>query len=1328
MASSPVEHLRHAHRDPTRDQGSSAVAGTPASIGAAASGAKSAPLTRRQTLFWLDEQLFPGVAFHNIGLLVELRGPLDVPRLEAAVERTVSDIDQLRLVLEVVDGEPRQRVRDDLRAQLEHADLSPDPQRVHEWIAERIARPFVFAKKLFDAALVRLGAERHVLYLCQHHIICDGVSVGHLVRHLADRYSGREAPVRPSYLDYVAAEADYGRSKRAERDASYWADKLGDGIPQLRYYGRTRTSRSVAVTRVWSNIGETRSAALRRLAAGEPMQLLGDSISLLVTLATSLFAYMYRVTGNRELSIGTPVANRGQRFLETCGLIMEQTFLAVEIDDGETFATLADKVRDEVFQSLRHGQYCVSDRGLDYVTLNYLVYQPASFDGLESEVRLSPAPTVVTSGVEGDLRATFGVQIHDFGGTQGISLGLDFHAATFDAPLIACAQEHLLHVLDAMTTDLQMPLDAVPLVGPAERERLLALAQGPEPAGAPPDLFDQVLRQAARRPTHVAVVAPDGTFTYAQFAARVHRLAYRLRELGVRRGERVGLYLSRGAGELSAMLATLEVGAAYVPLDPSHPEARVRLVLEDAAPRVLVTERALRPGLGLLAGVTVLELDTERALIDALPDAPPADARAASHDPHDVAYVLFTSGSTGRPKGVEVPRGAFANFLRSMEREPGLTEADRLLAVTTTTFDIAGLELMLPLWVGATVHIADRATVMDPRLLKQLLETNPVTVMQATPAGWRTLVEAGWRGSPSFRAFCGGEAVSAELAKELLARSAELWNLYGPTETTIWSTVKRLKPDDERITIGRPIDHTTVWILGPRQELVPQGVLGEICIGGRGLARGYLDRPELTADRFVANPHGPPGDRIYRTGDLGRLLPNGEIECAGRVDHQVKIRGFRIELGEIESVLAAVPGVAGVVVVARSEGSEGARLVAYTTGAEPSRKALQEAVASRLPVYMHPAAYVHLPSFPLNTNGKVDRKALPAPAAQPVGASALKRPTNDTETRMALLFQEVLGVSEVGVDTDFFAEGGTSLLVIRLRNLVQRELGVDLPLRVFFESPTVAGIVAQLGTRADPGEAIVVRLRAGAPGAPPLFCLLGVNLYQDLARTLPVDYPVIGMHVPVRYLPGRNPHPTVPEVARRYVELIRQRQPHGPYHLAGLCFGGVVAFEAAAQLVRRGETVRFVALFDAALPSALRIDPVQRAKHVMALLPHDPARVVARLREKGALLQERLSRLIRGARSTTSPSELVDLAVRGPGASAEVTRYEASIRPLPVEILLFRASDRSDEPPWESFRGDFGWRPYGSKLRAYDIPAKHLEVVREPAVRQVAAVLGELLR
>jgi amino acid adenylation domain-containing protein len=601
--------------------------------------------------------------------------------------------------------------------------------------------------------------------------------------------------------------------------------------------------------------------------------------------------------------------------------------------------------------------------------------------------------------------------------------------------------------------------------------RLLAeKARAERPAA---DLEGHRLFEAAalREPGATAVVAADGSLTYAELNARANQLARRLRALGVGPDVPVAVCLERSTRLLVGLLGILKAGGAYVPIDPAYPAGRVAFMLEDCRASVVVTETAVVANLDVGTRQVVL-LDLEGEL-----------SRESSSDfetapgPDRLAYVIYTSGSTGTPKGVQVTRGALGNFLRSLRKIVGLEATDVLAAVTTVSFDIAALEFFLPLSVGARVELLSREEAADGQALASRLERSGVTFLQATPATWRILLETGWSGRPGMTLLCGGEALPRALADRLLDKGAALWNLYGPTETTIWSSAARVEPGAGAVPIGQPIAKTQLHVLDARLRPVPVGVPGELYIGGDGLARGYLGRPALTADRFLPDPFATkPGARMYRTGDLARRLADGGFECLGRVDHQVKIRGFRVELGEVEAALLAHPGVGQAVAVAREDASGEQALIAFHVplpGANPTAAELREVARRALPDYMIPSAFVPLESMPLTPNGKVDRGALPDfdPASlTPTGRYV--PPRSALEEAVASAFSAVLGVERVGALDSFFDLGGHSLMAAQVLGRIRDALGVELPLKDLFDVPTVSGLAHRVEDALKAGSGI----------------------------------------------------------------------------------------------------------------------------------------------------------------------------------------------------------------------------------------------------------------
>ncbi len=701
-----------------------------------------------------------------------------------------------------------------------------------------------------------------------------------------------------------------------------------------------------------------------------------------------------------------------------------------------------------------------------------------------------------------------------------------------------------------------------------------------------PQMFEA---QVEMTPDAIALSKGQETLRYGELNTRANQLARYLRTLDVRPGVVAGICLERSFEMVIALMAVLKTGGTYVPLDPEYPRDRLRFMAEDAAVAIVLTSEGLSDRFDA-RGYRMLCLDREQKRIaqEAGHNLPPT---ATSED---LAYLLYTSGSTGQPKGVEISHRALTNFLCAMQREPGCSARDVMAAVTTLSFDIAGLELYVPLLVGARVEIVGRAVAMDGRQLRTLCESVQPTIMQATPATWRMLIEAGWMGSDRLTVLCGGEALPLDLAAALLDRSAALWNMYGPTETTIWSAIEKIDRADQEITIGRPIANTEMYILDQFLQPVPVGVSGELYIGGHGLARGYRGRPELTKERFIPHPFSSELlARLYRTGDLVRYRPDGRIVHLGRLDHQVKIRGFRIELGEIEAVLSRHPAVRQAVVTAREDRHGLKQLAAYVVcqeGPAPSTTELRSFLRAVIPDYMTPSFFVFLKAMPLTANNKVDLRALPAPTPSFSDGQVHAGPRDQVEVQLTALWQQVLGVAKIGIHDNFFDLGGHSLSAAQLFFLLEQVYGRHLPLATLFQAPTIAELASVLSREqwTPPWQSLVAIQPCGT--AIPIFMVPGVGgnvlVFAQLAKLLGSDQPSYGLQA--RGLDGKeSPFTSVVEMARHYIAEIRTLRPQGPYVLVGVCTGGLIAYEMAQQLIEQGEAIT-LALMDTWHPSSYR--------------------------------------------------------------------------------------------------------------------------------------------
>jgi amino acid adenylation domain-containing protein len=763
-------------------------------------------------------------------------------------------------------------------------------------------------------------------------------------------------------------------------------------------------------------------------------------------------------------------------------------------------------------------------------------------------------------------------------------------------------------------------------------------------------LHELLARTAQHRPGLVAVECDSRSLTYSELDIRSNQLAHFLKKQGIGAESLVGLCVDRNLEMVVALLGILKAGGAYVPLDPAYPCDRIKYVLDDARVGLLLTQRSLRSSLPKTSATVVCVDDDWHAFQDQDRGPVRSDTR-----PENLAYVIYTSGSTGRPKGVQLEHRSLVNFLCSMQREPGMTSEDVLTAVTTLSFDIAGLELYLPLLAGGRLIVASREATMDGRMLMQLMARSGTTIMQATPTTWRVLMESGWEGDPNLKVLVGGEALSADLGRQLAQRCGSVWNMYGPTETTIWSSVYKVEgKDDKLVPIGRPIANTTFYILDSDRNPVDEGAEGELYIGGEGLARGYFNRDELTAERFVADCSRPDA-RMYRTGDLARYKPDGNVEFLGRIDHQVKIRGFRIELGEIEAVLEQHVAVHQAVVVAREDTPNDKRLVAYYVAEAQNAVTsveLREHVGNQVPDYMIPFAYVEMARFPLTPNGKVDRKALPAAGLKDVEAQAeYVAPRNGTERKLVGLWEETLGISPIGVTANFFELGGRSLLAARLFTKILRTFGKELPLSTLFRSATVEQLARELEPSVDSHEYSTVVSIQPKGTKPPFFCVhggAGSTLFlRQLAGRLGTDQPFYGIE-PEGMDGRRFQRPTVEQMAENYLAAIRKIQPAGPYYLGGYCFGGLVAFEMARILQRQGEETALLALFSAALRFNHKERPVAPLPSLKPPFTVRFARALAAplktVRNLSGAIYWRLVRILRKVRS----SVMVGMGLRIP--------------------------------------------------------------------------------
>lgn len=1045
------------------------------------------PLSYAQERLWFLEQLDPGNYAYNFVFGDRIEGSLNVEALEQALNEIIKRHGSLRTAFRSVKGQPVQVIEEEVILDLPVSDLGQLSEtekdvEIARHITEIGQTSFHLSQApLLQARLLRREETVHVLLVCIHHIVTDGWSMGVFYRELTRLYqafangqpssSSNLLPELPiQYGDFALWQKEWLQGEVLEQLLSYWMQQLAGIQTALELpTDRPRPAVQTFPGAIHSFIlSEDLTAALKILSRDE-------ETTLFMTLLAAFKTLLFRYTGQNDIVVGSPIANRDRTEIEDLiGFFVNTLVLRTDLSGNPSFRQLLARTREVALGAFTH-----QDLPFEKLVEEIQPERDLSTTPLFQVMFILHNPVVDAS----DTNLKFGNPLPQANDTAKYDLTLyvehvkdemlgtfEYNTDLFDASTIKRMAEHFLCLLGGIVKNPEQRILELPMLSEAERQQLLVEWNDTE-MDYPTELcFHHLFEdQVNKTPSAVALVYGDKHLTYGELNSKANQLAHSLMKAGVGPDILVGIYIERSLDMLVGLLGILKAGGAYVPLDPSYPKERLAYMLKDAQPLVLLTQDRLRGKLfeqrganreekrssgDLFAQLNVISLDTEWDKIAHESTLNPVTETKSTN----LAYVIYTSGSTGKPKGVAIQHQSLVNFLTSMCEAPGLAAGDSLVAVTTLSFDIAALEFYLPLAVGAQVIIASPEEAGDGRQLGEMLNESGATVMQATPATWRMLLDTGWSGNQQLKILCGGEALPRELANDLLEKGHSLWNLYGPTETTIWSSVLKIEDKEGPVRIGPPIGNTAIYILGEGFQSVPVGVYGELCIGGEGLARGYLNRAELTAEKFVPDPFsGNSGARLYRTGDLARYLPDGKIEFRGRIDHQVKVRGFRIELGEIEAVCVQHTAIQEAVVMPREMAVGDMRLVAYIkydSNDEPTVSELRNYIKEKLPDYMVPSLFVTMDTFPLTPNGKIDRNNLPVPAGMHAESNeAHVPPSSVMEKFIVEVWQEVLGMDGFSLNDNFFEIGGHSLLSMKVLYLIEKKLGLRVnPREIMFKN------------------------------------------------------------------------------------------------------------------------------------------------------------------------------------------------------------------------------------------------------------------------------------
>lgn len=1050
---------------------------------------KQYPATSIQKQMWLINNMQPKNVAYNICETFYIDGTLNIGILEKSINHIIARHSVLRTYFTLEAEELIQNVRSELELKIKLKDLrgalkAEGNKSIETFLQEEIRRPFdLGADPLIRVNVLHLKENQYILVFVVHHIVFDLETKKLFAEELYEIYGALTKNEQPNIEKAVSQYYEYGiwqdrwyKGDKCKKMRRYWNKQLEgtSGLLQLPLDNKRPVTQSLRGGAYPINLSNKISEKLKKYSRQ-------NNSDIYLTMLAAYIALMYRYTGQKDIVVGIPLTNRRQEnHKHIMGCFVNTVPLAISVNDTMSFKELSIQVRKAMLDAHRNQEISLETILKDVQPIRNAghnpLYQigftfehpmPLKLDGLSAK-----SVWVHPGGAQLDI---FGVFWDNNGSLTGY---FEYNKDILKEWKIENFTKNYAKTLASVIEDSKKTILTMPIISDWEKTKLIeTLNNTKQEFDAPAAIHMWFEKQVCKTPNRTAVKFAEKTLTYRELDNKSNMLANYLLELGVGPDVLVGIYMNRCIDMIVALLGVLKAGGAYVPLDPDFPIERVAYMIDHAKPASILTQEMLDNDLPS-CDAHIICIDNQWHKIEQYSEKNPDE----KIDPQHIAYVMYTSGSTGKPKGVQIPHEALINFMGSMAKEPGINEKDILLAVTTLSFDISVLEMFLPLIVGARVVIASRTVATDGAMLLEMIEKEKITFMQATPTTWRLLLAADWKMDRPFKVLCGGEPLPKDLAKDLIEKAGGVWNMYGPTETTIWSTCYHITDVDQEMLIGKPIANTRIYLLDKQMNPVPIGVQGELYIGGTGLARGYLHQPDLTKKRFLKDLFCKEKNaRMYKTGDWCRYLEDGNIEFYNRIDNQVKVHGFRIELGEIESVLNQHPDIqeAAAAVFDGHQGNK--RLIGYIVPKvePPSAERLRAFLQEKLPYYMVPSIYVTLDRMPLTPNAKIDRKALPEPdKARPELDEAYIAPANEHEKRMAKIWQNTLDIERIGVHDNFFVLGGDSLLVVKLITKIQKEFITDIRVAKVFQYPTISSLVSYLSHKKSKPDVVESQKRA----------------------------------------------------------------------------------------------------------------------------------------------------------------------------------------------------------------------------------------------------------
>lgn len=1159
--------------------------------------AKTFPVTEAQKEIWLSAQMGNEAnSSYNENLNVYLYGDVQVDLMLKAIRLVINRHEALRSVF-TSDGELMIVLENEISVPV-FIDLSYLPsaeQRNHrlgELLAINVEQAFdLNTGPLFKAQLLKLDTNEFVLDLCGHHCIIDGWSLGIILQDISIYYSAlvrNDSPVLKSLVQFSTYANDlaaYSKTQENKRVQAFWQKQFAITVPVIRL----PIDRPYKTLRTYDGL---RYDAIMDRQLAEAIKKIGAKQG--ATFVNTLFAmfevFMYHLTQQTSLVTGLPSAGQSEPgYHNLVGHCVNLLPIRCEIDPTHTFASFLTARKSYMLDALENQRFTFSK-----------LLQTLTFERDPGRIPLVPVVFNIDMNIDDGVNfntlrhlttsnprkfENFELFINVTGHADNLSVEYSYNTWLFNPGTIQRFAKGFNNLCQAIVQNPGLPLSDYSLLTPAEQQKTLFDWNSTQ-RDLPSDVFihHYLEKNALYNPTKPALYFEDQVFTYKTLNQKANHVANGLLKLGIEPQTRVAVFIERSPSTLFAIYGILKAGCTFIPLDPLYPRSRIEMILQDSEPGLILTDEKIKNLLPKALPKTIcIEdlLDTETS----------SENTGIQVDPESLAYIIFTSGSTGRPKGVMIKHLGLFNFLHSMSYKPGLCADDGFLAVSTISFDIAYLELFGPVLVGGCVILANSEAVRNAELLTQLIAKMEVTICQATPVSWKMLQKMNWTGKPNLKILSGGEALSFELASYLLDCADEVWNMYGPTETSIWSSVYKVNREEQTIEpraivpIGYPIHNTSMYVLNAAMKPVMPFVHGSLYIGGKCLANGYYGNASLSLEKFIPNPFVA-NDTIYQTGDNAFFDENGCLYYAGRDDNQLKIRGYRIEPGEIEQAVLKYPGIAGCVVNILKNQNNSDVLVAWcivSSGCNFNSSSLQTFLSEYLPIYMIPAYFEVLTKFPLTPNGKINRKALPMPKFTQTINSGIQA-ENPSQKLLLAIWQKLLANTTIGLDDDFFALGGHSLLAVDMMLQIEKETHIRLPLASLFKYPSIRSL-AQLIANDGKDEAAwssLVPIKTGG-NMNPLFIIhgagLNIFLFNTLAGHMDAEQPIYGLQA--KGLNGFDePLKTIPDMAAYYISEIRKVKPTGPYNLAGFSLGGLIAFEMALQFKKGGDEVSFLGLFD----------------------------------------------------------------------------------------------------------------------------------------------------